>query len=365
MKEKRGIILAGGVIGLLSVALVYFGNPKNMGACIACFLRDTAGALGLHRAEVVQYIRPEIIGIVLGAFIIALFTKEFKVKGGSSPFLRFILGAVVMIGALVFLGCPLRMVLRIAGGDLNAIIGLLGFTAGIFIGIQFLNRGFTLKRNYNLNKAEGYSMPVIAVMLLVLLISAPAFIFFSAKGPGSMHAPIWIALITGLIIGVISQITRLCMVGGIRDLIMFKDSYLMWGFIAIFVVTLVGNLSLGYFKLGFVEQPIAHNDALWNFMGMLVAGWGSVLLGGCPLRQLILAGEGNADSAITIMGMVVGAAFAHNFGLASSGEGPTGNGKIAVFIGIAILLGISYFCMNKSFNVSTNKSERKGGVSIG
>ncbi|HAR86438.1 MULTISPECIES: YedE family putative selenium transporter [Clostridium] len=365
MKEKRGIIFAGGIIGLLSVALVYLGNPKNMGACIACFLRDIAGAVGLHRAEVVQYIRPEVIGIVLGAFIIALFTKEFKVKGGSSPFLRFILGAIVMIGALVFLGCPLRMVLRIAGGDLNAVVGLLGFAAGIFVGIQFLNRGFTLKRNYNLTTAEGYAMPVIAIMLLVLLISAPAFIFFSAKGPGSMHAPIWFALAAGLIIGIVAQRTRLCMVGGIRDLIMFKDSYLMWGFISIFVVTLIGNLVLGDFKLGFVEQPIAHNDALWNFMGMLVAGWGSVLLGGCPLRQLILAGEGNADSAITVMGMIVGAAFAHNFKLASSGEGPTGNGKIAIFIGIAILLGISYFCMNKSFNISKSKADSKGGVSIG
>ncbi|MEG1255597.1 YedE family putative selenium transporter [Clostridium sp.] len=367
MKEKRGIIFAGGIIGLLSVLLVYFGNPKNMGACIACFLRDTAGAVGLHRAGVVQYIRPEVIGIILGAFIIALFTKEFKVKGGSSPFLRFILGAIVMIGALMFLGCPLRMVLRMAGGDLNAVIGLLGFAAGIFIGIQFLNRGFSLKRNYTQTKIEGYAMPVIAVMLLGLLISAPAFILFSEKGPGSMHSPIWMALAAGLIIGIVAQKTRLCMVGGIRDVIMFKDTYLMWGFIAIFVVTLIGNVILGseFFKLGFEGQPIAHNDAMWNFMGMVVAGWGSVLLGGCPLRQLVLAGEGNADSSITIMGMVIGAAFAHNFGLASSGEGPTGNGKIAVVIGIAILLGISYLCINKSFSMGKNKTESKGGVSIG
>ena len=364
MKEKRGIIFAGGLVGLISVVLVYFGNPKNMGACIACFLRDTAGALGLHRAEVVQYIRPEIIGMILGAFIIALFTKEFKVKGGSSPFLRFILGAIVMIGALMFLGCPLRMVLRMAGGDLNALVGLLGFAAGIFIGIQFLNRGFSLKRNYTMNTVEGYAMPIIAIMLLVLLISAPAVIFFSESGPGSMHAPVAISLVAGLIIGVVAQRTRLCMVGGIRDLIMFKDTYLMWGFIAIFVVALVGNLALGYFKLGFVDQPIAFNDGTWNFMGMLVAGWGSVLLGGCPLRQLILSGEGNADSAITVMGMVVGAAFAHNFKLASSAEGATPNGKIAIFIALGALLGISVLCMNKSFSISSKKNE-KDGVTIG
>lgn len=364
MKEKRNIILAGGIVGLLSVILVYFGNPKNMGACIACFLRDTAGAVGLHRAEVVQYIRPEIIGIILGAFIIALFTKEFKVKGGSSPFLRFILGAIVMIGALVFLGCPLRMVLRLAGGDLNAVVGLIGFAVGIFIGIQFLNKGFSLKRSYNLNKAEGYAMPVIAILLLILLISAPAVIFFSEKGPGSMHAPIWMALGAGLIIGIAAQRTRLCMVGGIRDLIMFKDSYLISGFLAVFVVTLIGNLILGNFKLGFEGQPIAFNDGLWNFMGMVVTGWGSVLLGGCPLRQLILSGEGNADSAITVMGMVVGAAFAHNFKLASSAEGATPNGKIAIFICIAALVCISVACMNKSFNISKVK-DKKEGVTIG
>jgi len=64
MKEKRGIILTGAIVGILSVLLVYFGNPKNMGVCIACFVRDIAGAVGLHRAGVVQYIRPEVIGIV-------------------------------------------------------------------------------------------------------------------------------------------------------------------------------------------------------------------------------------------------------------------------------------------------------------
>ena len=70
--SRRGIILAGGVIGLLAPTLQKLGNPPNMGICVACFERDIAGALGLHRAAVVQYIRPEIIGLVLGATIAAL-----------------------------------------------------------------------------------------------------------------------------------------------------------------------------------------------------------------------------------------------------------------------------------------------------
>ncbi|WP_443110725.1 YedE family putative selenium transporter [Caloramator sp. mosi_1] len=202
------------------------------------------------------------------------------------------LGFIVMVGALMFLGCPLRMVLRLAGGDLNALFGIIGFTAGIGLGIVFLNKGFTLKRTYNLNKAEGFIFPLINIALLILLIAGSAVLFYSQKGPGSQHAPILLALVVGLIVGGYAQRTRLCMVGGIRDLILFKDWYLISGFLAIFVAAFLGNVIFGYFKVGFSAQPIAHTDGLWNFLGMALAGFGSVLLGGCPMRQLILAGEG-------------------------------------------------------------------------
>jgi YedE family putative selenium metabolism protein len=83
-KETSGIVLAGVVIGILASLLVFFGNPVNMGFCIACFLRDTAGALGLHSAAPVQYIRPEIIGLVLGSFLLALTRKELS-AGAAAP----------------------------------------------------------------------------------------------------------------------------------------------------------------------------------------------------------------------------------------------------------------------------------------
>lgn len=360
MGDKKGIIFTGAVVGIIAVLLVKFGNPANMGFCIACFLRDISGALGLQRAEVVQYIRPEIIGLVLGAFLMAFGKKEFKARGGSSPFIRFILGFIVMIGTLMFLGCPLRMILRIAGGDLNAIIGLVGFAAGILVGIFFLNKGFSLKRSYTLNKFEGFLLPAVNLGLLIFLISAPAgIIFFSAKGPGSMHAPVWIALIAGLIVGALAQRTRLCMVGGIRDLVLFKDWYLISGFIAIFAAALIGNAIFGFVKIGFMEQPVAHTDWLWNFLGMALAGFGSVLLGGCPLRQLILSGEGNIDSVMAVLGMVFGAAFAHNFKLASSAQGPTLNGKIAVIIGLILVAAIAYFNREKSVSI-----KMKGDVKL-
>ena len=339
--ERMNIAIAGGVIGIISVALVLMGNPANMGFCLACFIRDTAGGLGLHRAEAVQYIRPEIIGLILGAMGLSMARGEFSPRGGSSPVTRFFLGFFVMIGCLMFLGCPFRMVLRLAGGDLNAVVGLVGFVAGIVVGVFFLKRGYSLKRTYKQGQGEGILLPVVQIALLILVVSAPAFIFFTAEGPGAKHAAIIISLAGGLIVGALAQYTRLCMVGGFRDMILFREPKLLIGFCMIFVTALIGNLVLGKFNLGFTEQPVAHNDALWNFLGMLLAGFGCCLLGGCPLRQMVMAGEGNTDSAITYLGLLVGAAFCHNFGLAASGKGPTPNGKVAVIIGLIVLFIIA------------------------
>ena len=145
--------------------------------------------------------------------------------------------------------------------------------------------------------------------------------------------------------GFLAQRSRFCMAGGIRNAVMFKDFGLVAAFGMVIVTVLLGNLILGNFAgFAFEKQPVAHSDGLWNFLGMAVVGWGSTLLGGCPLRQLILAGSGNSDSGITVVGMILGAALSHNFKLASSGEGSTPNGHVAVIAALVILLLISLVC---------------------
>lgn len=346
-KRMTELIIAGALIGILAVLSVIKGNPGNMGICIACFIRDIAGGLGLHRAEVVQYIRPEILGIILGAFGISILRKEFAPRVGSSPMLRFVIAFFMMIGALVFLGCPTRMILRLASGDLNALLGLAGFAAGVGVGIFFLNKGYSLKRAYKSSALEGSLISVIQLVLLILLLSGGGLLIFSVEGPGSMHTPIFWALGVGIVVGVGAQITRMCTAGSIRDIIMFKDFTLFSGIFATFVAALILNLVFGKFHLGFEGQPVAHADGLWNFLGMTLVGFGAILLGGCPLRQLILAGEGNIDSAITVIGLAMGAAFAHNFKLASSPKGTTPGGQAAVIIGLILFALIGYMHSRK------------------
>ena len=129
----------------------------------------------------------------------------------------------------------------------------------------------------------------------------------------------------------------------------------------LFVVMLVFNIATGKFIVGFnTPGIIAHSEHLWNILGMYAVGFAAVLAGGCPLRQLILAGQGSSDSAVTVLGMFAGAAVCHNFGLAASGTAMNAetkeivagavplNGKVAVIICIAVCFLIAF----------TNKREK-------
>lgn len=120
------------------------------------------------------------------------------------------------------------------------------------------------------------------------------------------------------------------------------------------MVMLIYNMASGGFKLSFDGQPVAHSQHLWNILGMYAVGFAAVLAGGCPLRQLILAGQGSSDSAVTFLGLFVGAACCHNFGFAAAAAaaatesspavagGLQGAGKAAVILCIAVLFAIGF-----------------------
>jgi len=357
--SRWGIILVGAVIGVLAPLLQYAGNPKNMGICVACFERDIAGALGLHRAAVVQYVRPEIVGFVLGATIAALLFREFKARAGSAPIVRFVLGMFAMIGALAFLGCPWRALLRFSAGDLNAVVGLLGLAAGIFVGVQFLKSGYNLGRSHATYSSVGWIMPVIMIGLLLLLVfqvkvSDTGALFFSESGAGSQHAFWLISLGAGLLIGFLAQRTRFCTMGSIRDVILMGDTHLISGVGALVVAAILANLILGQFNPpAFFGQPGAHSQHVWNFFGMVLAGLAFALAGGCPGRQLFLSGEGDGDSAVFVLGMITGAALAHNFVLAGvpdtvvegvqkvGGIGPFGMAAVVLGLVVCVVIGLT------------------------
>ncbi len=348
---KGEILAAGAIIGLAAVLLQFAGNPANMGVCVACFLRDIAGALGLHQAAPVQYLRPEIPAFVLGSLLASMQGGEFRSRAGSAPIIRFFLGMSAMAGALIFLGCPWRVLLRLAGGDGNAILGFAGLLTGVFVGTRFRKSGYSLPDSTEQSGFSGVIPAVLAVgLLLAAVFLAPGadnpgmgWLFASSKGPGSQHAPLLASIGGGLLIGVLAQRSKFCTVGSLGELFGGRQKHLIFGVATFLIAAFVGNLVLGQFKPGFEGQPVAHTAGLWNFLGMVVAGLAFSLAGGCPGRQLILSGEGSGDAASFVLGMLVAGALAHNMGWASSPAGPGPNALAVVLVALPFCLAVGFF----------------------
>jgi YedE family putative selenium metabolism protein len=354
-------ILMGAVIGSGAVLLSFLGNPANTGICVSCFMENVAGALGFHNDIRMQYIRPEIIGFVLGAFGLALYRKEFVSTGGSSFLLRFMIGIFLIIGCSVFIGCPVKLVLKLAAGDLSAVIGLIGLTTGIYIGLEFVENGFQLGLSKKLPMANGLIIPAVMFFLLIVLLVKPGFIAFSAKGSGAQHAPFFWSIGLGLLIGALAQHTQFCITGGIARIFLWgpreimncpRSTGLLVSIGSFLGFAFVANLMTGQFQLGLTGQPSSNDSYLWAFLGMLLVGFGSVMIKGCPLRQLVAAGQGDTDAGAAVFGMLVGAALVKNWELGGTAAGTPPAGQIAVLIGICLLLIIGLLNRKRGYGIA-------------
>jgi hypothetical protein len=320
---------------------VVLGNPGNMGICGACFLRDLGGALGLHGGPAI--FRPELAGLVLGAFALAVLRGRFEARSGSHAVARLLLGAWMGIGALVFLGCPFRLLQRLGGGDGTALAGAAGLVSGVGVAVLFERRGYSVGRTSPAPAPVGFLGPVLALGLLALFLGGAL-----PKGPGPgdpadpKHAPWAAALGVTLAAGAALSATGFCAISACRQIfspgktMLLAAAALIAGYAALLAVT-------GRLKPGFLGQPAAHADHLASFLALALVGIAGAFAGGCPVRQVVMAGEGNGDALVTAAGIVAGGALAHNMGLVSSPAGSTPAGRVAVAAGIVfcVLYGIA------------------------
>ncbi|MBT0664944.1 YedE-related selenium metabolism membrane protein [Geobacter pelophilus] len=335
-------------MGVLGVLLSVWGNPENSGICISCFMENSAGALGLHGNARLQYLRPELPGFVLGAAFSSLIAGEFKPRSGNSPALRFFSGIFLIVGCAIFVGCPIKMLLRLCAGDLTAAIAAAGLVSGVWIGLQLLARGVDLGSQQKTNPMSGFLVPLLFALLLLFVLVPPAFVIASTEGSSSRHAPVLISLASGLFIGVIAQRSRFCITGSLRDiLLMGRRAPQLSGFAAFALSATIASLATGGMRVSLYGQPGAHLEHFWSFLGMLLVGWISVMIGGCPFRQLVKAGEGDTDAGMAVLGMFLGGALVQSWGIAATAAGVPIYGKVAALAGIAFSLLVSLFLRNR------------------
>ena len=337
-KELLIVIMAAVAMGSLGVWLAYEGNPKNSGICVSCFMENLAGALGFHTKTRMQCIRPELIGFILGGTMSAMVFKEFRAEGGSSPIIRFVGGVLLIVGCSMFLGCPIKMLLRLSCGDITATAGLVGLIFGVWLGYLFLRRGFHLGDTAGIPAINGLIVPLFTLGLLAAMVFKPSFLNFSTTGPGAQMAPLGLSLGAGLLIGFLAQRSRFCITGSIGNALVTGDRKMLWGVLSVLGSAFAVSYLLGLFNPGIEGQPGTHLSHAWSFGGMALVGAVSIMIGGCPFRQLILSSQGNADAAAAVLGMLAGGGIVQSWGITSSNLGPTPIGQAATLGGLACVL---------------------------
>jgi uncharacterized membrane protein YedE/YeeE len=142
-----------------------------------------------------------------------------------------------------------------------------------------------------------------------------------------------ITLLLGFVIGYLAQRSGFCSIGGMRDLFMFKHTRLFFGYLA-----LIGGAFLGYLIFWMII-PAAFPNFYWAatqenpfapipgapggltvgsyIVLAIIGGFGmgivGVLLGGCPLRQIVMSTEGNLKSLFFVLGLIIGAIIFHTW----------------------------------------------------
>lgn len=133
-----------------------------------------------------------------------------------------------------------------------------------------------------------------------------------------------VTLILGLLIGWLGQQSGFCSIGGFRDFFMLKHTRLLYGYLALIIGAFAGYLIFkivfpsafeGFFWLmgkGLMPVPGAPANLtvtayiVLALIGGIAVGLIGVLLGGCPLRQVVMTAEGNVKSLCFVIGMCAG-----------------------------------------------------------
>ena len=331
-------LVAGAAVGLAGAGLVLLGNPRNSGICASCFAENVAGALRLHGDPRMSYLRPELPGFLVGATLAALASRGFQSRSGSAPLVRFFLGAFLIVGSAVFLGCPIKVVLRLAGGYLTAFAGLGGLVAGVWVGVLFLKKGFFLGKSARTGALAGWVLPAAMALLALASVLAPPAFTGGLVGAAREHASPLVSLAIGLVIGALAQRSKFCVSGSLRNFFLTRAPRQLGGLALLFVAALGVNAATGLFHPGLYDQPGSHLDFGWAAGGMFLVGMAAVLIGGCPFRQLVMAGEGDTDAGAAVLGMLVAGGLVQSWGLRSTIAGATPAGKLATLIGLVLVL---------------------------
>lgn len=316
-------VWAGGLlIGVVNVFLFLFYQPwttldgaLNWGDWIL-------GRLGVVRTEALSpLLRSGSVinfGLLFGAMASALLAGQFGVRVGPRRELaKGLVGGVLLgIGAALARGCNI-------GGFFSATSALAanglamgaGLAAGAFLGVRYLL--------WEVERLAPQIAPVVggsaprgarrslqphfgAALLLALLLWAA---LYSRLGYGDRA----LILFFGLLLGVVSQRSRVCFVQAFREPFLTGDTRHTKAMLLGLLVSIVGFTLVKAAIFEKAEEFVRPTFWVGSLLGGLVFGVGMVLAGGCGGGTIWRAGEGHVKLWLALAGYVFSASLARDW----------------------------------------------------
>lgn len=141
----------------------------------------------------------------------------------------------------------------------------------------------------------------------------------------AVYAVPLVTLLLGVLIGYLAQRSGYCSIGGFRDYVLFKHTRLLSGYLTLIAASFAGYLLFWFLTPDAMEHffwaltsnpltpvpgaPAGLNPAAYLIFAAIpgfLIGFICMLLGGCPIRQTVMASEGSYKAGFFFIGMCVG-----------------------------------------------------------
>jgi hypothetical protein len=144
--------VAAGTMFVSAEAFLNVYPPAAYSFCLSCHTRDLVNAVlnflfsaGFqtsavsHRALMVS--SPAVLA---GAYLAARLHGERGPRGAERPLYRFAIGFSVMVCGIVIFGCPTRLTVRAAYGDVYGLLAVAGMFFGVWCGTAAMRSRFRI-----------------------------------------------------------------------------------------------------------------------------------------------------------------------------------------------------------------------------
>ncbi len=256
--------------------------------------------------------------LIIGSFIGALLSKEFafRIPPKGELVKGFLGGGLMAIGATFGIGCTIGSFFSgmpaLSGG---AIIFTIGLFLGVIVALKYLIwemerfPSFSTGKSYTFLAVTGKSGTWQKILGWIVFI---ATLFIAYAFAGNNDTMTWFIVI-GMLMGLICQRARFCIVKAFRDPFMTGEADGSVGVMAGLVLSLFGFMIIKYFGISVGDIALRAREMTWVFphfffraiIGGFIFGLGMTIAGGCAVGTLWRVGEGQVKLWASALGFLL------------------------------------------------------------